>query len=86
MSGHTPDPSRRSPCSIPWLFTLWTLSTMRLLSESDLKRVEYDVGFREVPADRSASGKRRIADSLLNKMEQEGGFAAVSSMPAIGKA
>ena len=29
---------------------------------------------------------KAIADSLLNKMEQEGGFAAVSSMPAIGKA
>ena len=27
-----------------------------------------------------------IADSLLNKMEQEGGFAAVSSMSVIGEA
>lgn len=38
---------------------------MRLLSESDLKRVEYDVGFREVPADRSASGKKATAACLL---------------------
>lgn len=38
---------------------------MRLLSESDLKRVEYDVGFREVPADRSASGKRAEAAGPL---------------------